>query len=261
MKLLGHWTTRFTPSSGNGNGANIRVPAKRIDGTIVNPGAQFEFVRAIQPVTNPPYAMGGYLKNGQIQTDPGILGGGMCSASTTLFNAALRAGLRIIERHAHAIYISRYPVGLDATVFSNGRSDGQNVKFVNDTGHPILIRAYAAKRKVTFEIWGVDDGRTVHLSEPVIENRQEAPDYLEYSDDLAPGVQHREQDVYDGFRSSVTRIVRNARGDVIWRDTFHSSYRMLPGIVMVGRYPGDPPAGTRIPIDEYPGPPSFRVAE
>jgi len=193
--------------------------------------------------------MGGYLRNGRLQTNPGILGGGMCSASTTLFNAALRAGLRITERHAHALYISRYPVGLDATVFSNGRSDGQNVKFVNDTGHPILIRGYSGKRKVTFEIYGVDDGRRVRLSEPVVDNLVQAPMYLEYTDDLAPGVRHREQDAYDRFTSSVRRTVKGANGNVIWNDTFRSSYRMLAGIILVGRRPGDPPAGTRILID------------
>ncbi|HYI22521.1 MAG TPA: VanW family protein [Candidatus Limnocylindrales bacterium] len=246
MSLLGRWTTRFVPGPLNGNGANIRVPAKRIDGTIVRPGAQFEFIHAIVPVRSPPFAMGGYLRNGQLQTDPGILGGGMCSASTTLFNAALRAGLRITERHAHAIYIGRYPVGLDATVFSNGRSDGQNVKFVNDTGHPVLIRAFSTKRKVTFEIYGVDDGRRVRLSDPVISNLQEAPDYLEYTDDLPPGVQKRKQDRYDKFGSSVERIVRDANGNVISQNTFRSSYRMLAGIILVGRSHGDPPAGTRV---------------
>ncbi len=249
MSLLGRWTTRFTPGPLNGDGANIRVPARRIDGSIVRPGASFEFIRAIVPVTSPPFAMGGYLRNGQLQTDPGILGGGMCSASTTLFNAALRAGLRITERHEHAIYIDRYPVGLDATVFSNGRSDGQNVRFVNDTGRPILIRAFSTRRKVTFEIYGIDDGRKVRLSDPVISNLQEAPDYLQYTDDLAPGVRKRKQDRYDRFASSVDRTVRDANGNVITRDTFRSSYRMLPGIIMVGRSPGDPPAGTRVLVE------------
>jgi vancomycin resistance protein VanW len=250
MTLLGRWTTRFVPSAWNGNGANIRVPAKRIDGTIVRPGALFEFLSAIRPVTKPPYAMGAYLRNGQIVTEPGILGGGMCSASTTLFNAALRAGLSIVERHPHAIYISRYPVGLDATVFSNGRTDGQNVKFVNDTGHPILIRGYGAKRKVTFEIYGVDDGRAVSLSDPRIENLVEAPEYLVYTNDLPPGQRHRIQDTYDGFQSWVTRKVRDAHGNITSRVTFHSRYRMLPGLIEIGRYPGDPPAGTRVLIDE-----------
>jgi vancomycin resistance protein VanW len=254
MTLLGKWTTRFIPSVLNGGGVNITVPAKRINGTIVKPGKLFQFIDAIVPVTVPPYARGAFIRNGQFVLDPakGIPGGGMCSASTTLFNAALRAGLRIVERHNHAVYISRYPVGLDATVFSTGLSDGQDVKFVNDTGHPILIKSYGSKRKVTFEIWGHDDGRKVALSDPDVTNVVASPDLLQYSDDLAPGQFKHLQDHYKGFHSVVSRTVRDANGNVIWHDTFGSQYRMLPKITLVGRYKGDPAAGTRISAENYP---------
>ncbi|MEX2547330.1 MAG: VanW family protein, partial [Chloroflexota bacterium] len=238
MTLLGRWVTHFTAGPANGNGANIRVPAERIDGTVLQPGQQFSFSAAVQPVTEPPYHLGGVLRNGRIVED-GVLGGGMCSASTTLFNAAMRAGLRIAERHPHAIYISRYPVGLDATVYSNGDRGGQDVVIVNDMPNPILIRGYGRRSKVIFEIWGVNDGRTINLSAPAIEGRTEARMYMEYSDKFAPGVQHRLYDPYDAFSSVVSRTVRGARGNVIHFDTFRSRYRMLHGIIEVGRYPGD----------------------
>lgn len=254
MTLLGTWTTHFIPSSLNGNGVNITVPAKRINGKILKPGRLFQFIDAILPVTIPPYAKGAFIHNGQFVLDPakGIPGGGMCSASTTLFNAALRAGLKIVERHNHAVYIPRYPVGLDATVFSTGQSDGQDVKFVNDMDHPILIKAIGQKRKVIFQIWGVDDGRTVHLSDPVVTNVVKAPDYYVYTDDLAPGDKHRTQDRYDGFHSVVVRSVKDANGKIIWKDTFVSQYRMLPGLIDLGRKPGDPPAGTRVLVPSKP---------
>jgi len=251
MTLLGTWTTHFIPSPVlNGNGVNITVPAKRINGTIVKPGHMFQFINAISPVTVPPYAKGAFIRNGQFVLDPakGIPGGGMCSASTTLFNAALRAGLEIVERHNHAVYIPRYPVGLDATVFSSGQNDGQDVKFINDMDHPILIKAIGYKRKVTFEIWGVDDGRTVHLSDPVITNVVAAPKYLVYTDDLPPGVKKHIQDPYPGFHSVVVRTVTSASGKVLWKDTFGSQYHMLPGLTDVGRKKGDPPAGTMVLI-------------
>ena len=254
MQLLGEWTTHFIPSVLNGNGVNITVPAKRINDTIVKPGHMFQFIDAIVPVTIPPYAKGAYIKNGQFVLDPakGIPGGGMCSASTTLFNAALRSGLTIVERHNHAVYIPRYPVGLDATVFSTGLNDGQDVKFINDMDHPILIRAQGYKRKVVFQIWGTPDGRTVHLSDPVITNVVPAPKYLEYVDDLAPGVTQHVQDPYPGFHAVVVRTVTDANGKVIHRDTFVSQYRMLPGITDIGRKPGDPPAGTMVKIPGKP---------
>lgn len=254
MVLLGSWVTHFIPSVLNGNGVNIRVPAQRLNGKVVKPGQLFQFIDSIEPVTSPPFAKGAFIRNGQFVLDPekGILGGGMCSASTTLFNAAMRAGLKIVERHNHAVYLSRYPVGLDATVFSTGQSDGQDVKFVNDTGHNVVIKAVGAKRKVTFQVWGVDDGRTVKLSDPVVTNVVKSSDYYEYTDDLPAGQTHRTQDKYDGFHSVVTRTVTDRNGNVIWHDVFTSTYRMLPGIIQLGRAQGDPPAGTRVPVDGKP---------
>jgi vancomycin resistance protein VanW len=254
MTLLGTWTTHFIPSVLNGNGVNITVPAKRINGTIVKPGQMFQFINAVEPVTVPPYAKGAFIKNGQFVLDPtkGIPGGGMCSASTTLFNAALRSGLKIVERHNHTVYIPRYPVGLDATVFSTGQNDGEDVKFINDTGHNVMIRASSTKRSVTFEIWGVNDGRTVHIADPIITNRVVSQPYYEYTDDLAPGQKKHIQDTYDGFDSVVTSVVKDAAGNVIERDTFRSHYRMLPGLTDIGRYPGDPPAGTQVLVSDYP---------
>jgi vancomycin resistance protein YoaR len=241
------------PSSLNGDGANINVPAKRINNTVVKPGGTFNFIAAVVPITEPPYHLGGVLHNGQIIED-GILGGGMCSASTTLFNAAMRAGLSILERHAHALYISRYPVGLDATILGTP-SRGQNVVFENDTTHDILIRGIPGHGRVIFEIYGIDDGRTVKLSDPRIENEHEAKAYMEYTDDLEPGETDHVNDRYDGFESWVTRTVRDANGKVIHEDTFHSTYRVLDGLTMVGRYPHDPPTGTQILATDYPGPP------
>lgn len=253
MTLLGRWKTRFVPSGLNGDGANINVPAKRIDGTIVRPGQSFNFIGAVVPITEPPYHIGGVLRNGQIIED-GVLGGGMCSASTTLFNAAMRAGLTVVERHAHALYISRYPVGLDATILGTA-TRGQNVVFSNDTANDIYIRGIPGRRRVVFEIYGINDGRTVHLSEPTIENVREAKMYMQYTDSLAPGVQDQVNERYDGFESWVTRTVRDANGNVIHSNTYHSNYRVLEGLIMVGRYVGDPPSGTRILAADYPGRP------
>ena len=248
LTLLGTWTTHFIPSNLNGFGTNIKVPAQRINGTVVPAGGRFDFIMAAGPFTSPPYKMGGALHNGRIRDN--ILGGGMCSTVTTIFNAAVRAGLTIVERHPHSLYISRYPVGLDATVWGTPRH-GQDMVFINDTGNPILIKATAVHRKVTFEIWGVNDGRTVEFSDPAITNRISAQLYFEYTDDLAPGVRKSVNDPYDAFEAAVTRTVRDSQGDVIHTDPFHSKYKLLNGLTMVGRYPGDPPAGTRVLAQDY----------
>ena len=140
-------------------GSTSRSLPTILDGQVVDPGAQFDFLTAIGPITSPPYEAGGALVHGQIQEDS-IIGGGMCSVSTTLFNAALRYGLPIWARDNHSLYISRYPVGLDATVWMTDKKNRQTMGFVNDTGYPLVIRGINAPGEVTFQIWGVDDGRT-----------------------------------------------------------------------------------------------------
>ena len=249
VTLIGTWTTHYTPQVSNGHGVNIQIPTSTIDGYVVQPGERFDFLTAIGPITSPPYVEGGVLIHGQIRED-GAIGGGMCSCSTTLFNAALRAGLQIDARGNHSIYISRYPVGLDATVWMSGGSR-RTMAFTNDTGYPVLIKGINERTKVTFELYGINDGRTVELQEPRVENVVKAGAWFEFTDNLAPGVRRKEQDAYDSFDSWVTRIVRDAQGNVIHEDTFFSHYKKLDAITLVGRYPGDPPAGTLIRPEDY----------
>ena len=121
------------------------------------------------------FGPGGFIAGDH--TEPtGALGGGMCSSSTTLFNAAMRAGLQMGARSNHKYYIYRYPLGLDATVSKVGGSVGQTMSFTNDMKHPIVIRSYRYTAGgvgwVRYEIWGIPDGRTVSLSKPSLSNVQ-----------------------------------------------------------------------------------------
>lgn len=246
VERLGRWTTRYDPSPFNGDGANIKTPARLINGTVVDPGETFDFIDAAGPFTRRNgYADGAAIRNGRTVSE-GILGGGLCSASTTLFNAAARAGFQIDERHNHGYYIGRYPVGLDATIWELGGTR-KSLRFTNDTEYPILIRGINRYGRVTFEIWGVSDGRTVEFTEPRIEDVREASSYLVYTDELPPGVRERVEWPTDGFDSWVSRTVRDANGVVLHENTWFSDYRKVDGLIELGRYPDDPRAGTRVP--------------
>jgi hypothetical protein len=162
----------------------------------------------------------------------------------------MRAGLEVLERHAHALYISRYPVGLDATVYGT-INRGQNVVIRNDMDTPVYIRGIPRHSAVIFEIWGTDDGRKVKLSKPNVTNERKAVMYYEYTNELAPGELDEVYDNYDAFQSRVTRTVRDADGNVIFENVWNSQYKKLDGLTMVGRYPGDPKAGTRVLKTDY----------
>lgn len=62
------------------------------------------------------------------------VGGGVCQVSTTLYNAALLAGLRITECHPHSLQVSYVKPSFDAMV-SYYTAD---LKFVNDTKNPCI---------------------------------------------------------------------------------------------------------------------------
>jgi vancomycin resistance protein YoaR len=243
IERLSRWTTKYEPSSRNGNGKNIRRPTNLINSTVVEPGATFDFVEVAGPITAANgYTSGAAIIHGNTQLD-GVLGGGLCSCSTTLFNAALRAGFEMGARRNHAYYIDRYPVGLDATIWINGRYV-QTMSFTNDSEYPIMIRGINRARSVTFEIYGVPDGRVVDLSRARTWDPKEAWTRIEYTNDLPPGAEERIEFPFDGFQASVTRTVTSASGVILHEDTWNSSYRRVIGHVLVGWQPGDPPPGT-----------------
>ncbi len=250
VSKISEWTTNYVPGPLNGDGVNIRIPTSIINGYVVEPGARFDFLDVIGPITSPPYTSGAAIRNGRTIMD-GVLGGGMCSCSTTVFNAAMRAGLEMNARRNHSYYITRYPIGLDATVWIANARSRQTMAFTNDLEYPVLVRGINNPDGVTFELYGVSDGRTVELSEPRIENEKAAVDQVEFTNELAPGVRQRTEFNVDGFWSWVTRTVRDSAGNVIHEDVFHSRYQTINGVTQVGRYPGDPPAGTKIPAANY----------
>ena len=238
MTKLGTWTTWFPISERNFFGANIWRPAQIINGTVLKPGQRFEWWSAIGPVT----AARGFGPGGVIRgsyTDPtGATGGGMCSSSTTLFNAALRAGLQINARSNHKYYINRYPLGLDATVSKMGGGT-QTMSFTNDTKHPILIRGIRTRRGgrgyVTYEIWGIGDGRKVSIGRPVVANLRQAITNTVVVDTLPHGVREQVEYPSNAMVISVTRVVRTAAGKVMHSETFYTHYVLWNGRIEVGR--------------------------
>jgi vancomycin resistance protein YoaR len=239
MRMISRWTTPFPISDRNGFGANIWIPARLINGYVVAPRATFDFWDAVGPVTRAKgYKSGGAIINGR--TEPqGALAGGICSCSTTLFNAALRAGYEMGARRNHYYYIDRYPLGLDATVFISASGSKQTVSFTNDTDYPVLIRGYGYRNGgtgyVRFEIYSVPTGRKTTFSKPIVRNVRYATDTVQYTSSLAPGARKRIEYPVDGKQVTVTRTVRDRSGKVLHSNTYFSNYARITGITLIGR--------------------------
>lgn len=245
MSMVSSWTTYYVPGEGNGWGNNINIGAWDIDGRNLYPGEWFSFWESIGPVTEDRgYMYGGAIINGR-STQGVAIGGGICSTSTTIFNAALRAGLEMGVRLNHFYYIDRYPDGLDATV---SIMDGwtQDMTFRNDTEHPIVIRGFGGTGSVTFQIWSAPLNRTVVITDPITSNHRRASDTTVVDSSMAPGTSRRVEYPHDGHDVSRSRLVYDAAGNLIHRNDYFSSYATVNGIVAVGPRPAaaepDPPA-------------------
>ena len=233
MQLVSSWTTNYVPGEGNGFGNNINIPAFDIDGRNLLPGEWFSFWDSIGPVTvERGFQYGGVIIGGR-SVRGGAIGGGICSTSTTIFNAALRAGLEMGIRANHYYYIDRYPDGLDATVYMDDNWV-QDMTFRNDTANPIVIRGFGGNGFVTFQLWTVPTGRSVVLTDPVTSNHRTATETRVVDSSMAPGTARRVEYPHNGHDVTRTRYVYAADGSLLHQNTYFSSYRTVNGITAVG---------------------------
>lgn len=205
LSLLGAETIRYIPSLSNAYGTNILVPGRVFAGQLVMPGASFDFWERIGPVTRAAgYRQGGAFLGGVVVAD-GAFAGGICATATALYAAAVRAGLPIEERKAHYSYLPAYPLGLDATVWKEGRRV-TSMRFRNDTSGPLVIVVRQATGYLRVELHGIDDGRRVELVTGPFEG-------------VRYGAGGRA-----GGRVTVTRTVYEADGTLRSREVIRSAY-------------------------------------
>jgi vancomycin resistance protein YoaR len=216
---------------------NVQLVARLIDGKLVAPGATFSFNQATGART----ASKGFLEapviiNGELTTG---LGGGVCQVSTTVFNAAYEAGLRITARTNHALYISHYPQGRDATV----NYPDVDLRFVNDTPHWLLVRTFVGSSSLVVNLYGSPiHRRVVSQTQPLVETGpvpvKRVPDPM-----LFRGVTVIDEYGQPPRSTSVRRLVYTANGKLLYDNTWYSSYRGEPQVVRYGTREKKPKKG------------------
>jgi vancomycin resistance protein YoaR len=207
---------------------NVQLVAHLIDDKLIAPGETFSFNKTTGART----AAKGFLAapviiNGELQTG---LGGGVCQVSTTVFNAAFEAGLKITERVNHALYISHYPQGRDATV----DYPSIDLRFVNDTGRWLLLRTFVGPSELTVNLYGAPLHRKVVSQTSPLVTTGPAPVKKIVDPSLKPGETVVEDDGSPSLSTSVHRLVYDANGKLLHDDTWYSSYQASPKIVRVG---------------------------
>ena len=166
---------------------NIRRCFQLISGTILKPGEKFSFNGVVgeRSIKNGFYEAVEYAYGTEVMG----VGGGSCQASTTVYQAAVEAGLTITDRTPHSKEVSYASYGEDATVYwSSGRKI--DLAFKNDTDHNIYVVAAVEtdpsnkKRLVaTTTIYGEDLGNIRYELQSSIVKEIEAPAEPEYVKD------------------------------------------------------------------------------
>lgn len=139
-----------TPLKDGGAGKlhNIRSTAAVVHDTLLAPDEVFDYSKIVESTrAKYGYREAPVILNGKLV--PGI-GGGICQVSTTLYNAAIRIGLDIVERRNHSLPISYAPLGQDAT-FSTGYI---NFRFRNSLDSHLLVRTEVQNGLVTVKMFG-----------------------------------------------------------------------------------------------------------
>ena len=130
--LRGGYTTYFQPNSCRQH--NIKLALGKFNGLVIRNGETVSFNQIVGPRTRDRgYREAKIILCGEFV--PGV-GGGVCQASTTLFNALLLSGVTIDKSYNHSRLISYVPVGRDAMV-----SSAADLRFTNNTGGTIYIES------------------------------------------------------------------------------------------------------------------------
>ena len=198
---------------------NVKLASDTINNTLLAPGEEFSMNALIGETSEAQgYREAATYAQGQVVPE---FGGGVCQVSSTIYNAAVSAGLKTTERNSHSMTVSYVEMGEDAMI-AYSYSD---LKFVNNSSGNILVLVDAYGPAVTCYIYGIpilEEGVTVEM-DSYIEEILPIPDpEYEEDDSLAPGEEKYRTRGKEGYRV-LTDLVTKKDGVEISREFLHTS--------------------------------------
>lgn len=228
QELLGVGHSNFAGSPVNRR-KNIAHGVSLVNGTIIAPNETFSLLKTLGQIDGAHHWLPELVIKGN-RTKPEF-GGGLCQIGTTTFRGALASGLPIVERQNHSYRVRYYePAGTDATIYE----PKPDFRFLNDTGHSLLINAYTKGDDVFFEFWGTRDGRVVVKTVPQVFNIvAPPPTKLVETIELPPGKKNCTEIAHAGADTQFTYTVTYPTGN-IKKEVFRSHYRPWQAVCLIG---------------------------
>lgn len=222
------FSTIFNPQDVN-RSENLAVAAKAVDGTLLMPGEIFSLNKTLGPRI---------IENGYKQAPVIIgnklvpaIGGGVCQVATTLYNAALRADVKITERYHHTFPVGYVPPGQDATI----SGDVLDLKFENSSPYPMYIEAYISGNQFVVNIYGYakDPSRRIEIHSEIVEKYEPKITYID-DPTLPEGEQVVNVEQHTGYKVNTYRLiyVNNVlvKKELLYTDV----YKPVDGIIKRG---------------------------
>ncbi|HBB03230.1 MAG: VanW family protein [Candidatus Peregrinibacteria bacterium GW2011_GWF2_38_29] len=211
---------------------NIANGVAKFNGVLIKPDEIFSFNKTLGRVDETT----GYLKELVIRPEGTVpeYGGGLCQVSSTMYRAAIYAGLPIIERSPHSYAVTYYSQigghGLDATIYPGVH----DLKFKNDTGAHILVQSYTDSLEAYYKFYGTSDGRKVAMDGPYLGNYKDAlKEEIIKTVSLAPGEKKMIEHAGKGFDAVWYRTITYISG-LSSKETIFSQYRPTANRYNVG---------------------------
>ncbi|MCC3869454.1 VanW family protein [Terrisporobacter mayombei] len=203
---LGSFETYFNANNYNRSN-NIKLAANATSNILLDKGEIFSFNSYIQKSH-----INKYLKEAPViingKQEKGI-GGGMCQVSSTIYNAALYSGMKIINVRNHSIPSPYIEKGRDATV-SGGTID---LKFSNKFDSPILIHNQIIGNKIVCTIYGnKKDDKDIEVTTEttdILHNRI----IRKNSEKYELGIKTIEQEGRKGYKVQTYRVYKSTLGN------------------------------------------------
>jgi vancomycin resistance protein YoaR len=156
--------TTSTKSSSKNRTTNIRRSLSKFNGFVVNPGETVSFNKVVGKRTEANgFKEAPEFAGTSVQTG---IGGGVCQASTTLYNALLRAGMTVEVRYQHTMTVSYIPPSLDATVTDGGK----DLVFTNNRDSAIYIYVSVDSTRAQVNIYGKPTEYKITLESEIIQD-------------------------------------------------------------------------------------------
>ncbi|WP_455542564.1 VanW family protein [Intestinibacter sp.] len=214
--LLGSHETYFNPKNIN-RVSNINVAAQSTSDILIGTNEKFSFnnelrcKNAYNQLKKAPIILNGKHEEG--------VGGGICQVSTTIYNAALYAGMSIVQITNHSIPSLYIEKGRDATV-----SDGYiDFKFQNKYSTPVIIHNEIFQNKIVSKIYGNNkDKSNVEIDTEIVKTIKNKKIYKNDSK-LPKGMKVVEQEGRLGYTVNTFRVYK-LNGEVSKRELINTSY-------------------------------------